>query len=283
VTGDGTTRTTVVLPVWDEYVTSWLERALESLRSQDPEPQIMVVDNASEVEIPALSGIEVVRSPRRLTRGAARDLGLAKVETPYVVMWDADDLLLPGTLSFLEQAISSDPGLVAFSMAVIEEPSGARHRWPRRWALALVRWPRLFAMLHCMWSTFPTTGATIMRTEAVRSASGYGDAEAGEDWFLGVSLAFRGRFGWSERPGRVYRIHGRSNWARHATDLHYQLSHARAVRQRIRADAGIPRWARLALPLIQFGQYGAIAVHVGLMAARRVRSARGRDGATTTS
>jgi hypothetical protein len=216
----------------------------------------------------------MMRSPRRLTRGAARDLGLARVQTPYVVMWDADDVLLPGTVSFLEDAISSDPRMVAFSTAVIEDPSGARHRWPRRRALALVRWPRLFALLHSMWSMFPTTGATIMRTEAVRSAGGYGDAETGEDWFLGVSLAFRGRFGWSERPGRVYRVHAHSNWARHESDLGYQLEHASAVRDRIRSDMGIPNWVRTALPLIQLGQYGAILAHAVVVALRRMRHTR---------
>lgn len=272
--------TTVVLPVWDEYVTDWLDRALESVRDQDSAPAIVVVDNASEVAVPVSEGTEVVRSDQRLTRGAARDLGLAHVKTPFVVMWDADDVLLPGTLSFLERAIGSDPRLVAFSAAVVEHASGVRHRWPRRKTLRLLSSPRLFALLHSTWSLYPTTGATIMRTDAVRSAGGFGDAETGEDWFLGVSLAFRGRFGWSERPGRVYRVHARSNWARHEADLGYQLEHARTVRERIRSDTGIPRWARSLLPLIQFGQYVAIAGHAAVVAYRHKRS-RGQERGET--
>src|SRR5213076_1304597 len=105
------------------------------------------------------------------------------------------------------------------------------------------------ALLDCVWSLYPTTGATIMRTERVRAAGGYGDGESGEDWCLGVSLAFRGRIGWSEVPGRVYRLHERSVRARH-TRLRHQIRHARAVRERIRADRGIPAWARGALPAI---------------------------------
>ena len=131
--------------------------------------------------------------------------------------------------------------------------------------------PRVFALLHCIWSMYPTTGATIMRSEAVRSAGGYGDADTGEDWFLGVSLAFRGRLGWSERPGRVYRVHGRSNWARHEADVSYQLQHARVVRDRVRSDTGIPGWARKSLALIALGQYGAIAAHAIVVAIRRMR------------
>ena len=270
---DPTVLTTVVLAVWDEYVAMRLPEALASLRAQDVTAPIIVVDNASEVKLPDLPGVTLVRSPRRLTLGAARNLGLADVTTSYVVVWDADDVMLPGTLGFLEGTIRSDPTLAAFGTAIVEEPSGIRHRWPRRWVAVLVRMPRLFALLDSTWSLYPTTGATIIRTELARGGGGYADAESGEDWCLGVSLAFRGRIGWSERPGRVYRLHPQSVWARHMTVRH-QLRHARAVRARIRTDSGIATWARLALPLIQLGQYLAVAGHVAVSAARGVRRVR---------
>src|SRR5205085_684402 len=127
----------------------------------------------------------------------------------------------------------------------IEHASGERHRWPRPWISALARFPKLFAFLHSVWSLFPAAGATIMRTDWVRDAGGYGDVDTGEDWLLGVSLAFRGPIGWTEQVGRVYRRHAESNWARHAANLGYQLRHARAVRERLRADAGLPGWARM--------------------------------------
>src|SRR5947207_2168478 len=130
--------------------------------------------------------------------------------------------------------------------------------------------PRLFALLDCVWSLYPTTGATIMRTDQVRAAGGYGDVESGEDWCLGVSLAFRGRVGWSERPGRVYRLDDESVWARHMAVRH-QLRHAGTVRDRIRPDPGIPGWAKSALPVIALGQYTAVLGHVGVSAARGVR------------
>jgi glycosyltransferase involved in cell wall biosynthesis len=271
MTGDAAMKTTVVLPVWDAYAAGErLSEAVESLLKQGVPARILVVDNASESTLPELSGVDVVRTARRLTLGAARNLGLAQVSTPYVVEWDADDLMLPGTLAFLEAAIHSDSRLAAFAVAIIEEPSATRHRWPRRWVAALVRVRPLFALLHCIWSLYPTTGATIMRTALVREAGGYSDAESSEDWCLGVSLAFRGRFGWSERPGRLYRLHDSSVWSRHMS-LRHQLRHARTVRERIRHDAGIASWARSALPLIQVGQYAAIAAHVAFAAARRLR------------
>jgi glycosyltransferase involved in cell wall biosynthesis len=270
VTGDGDAQTTVVLAVWDEYVAGLVSVALNSLRGQDAAGPVVVVDNASTIELPELEGVEMVRSPRRLSLGAARNLGLAHVKTPYVVFWDADDEMLPGTLRFLQEAISSDPGLVAFGAAIVEDVSGSRHRWPRPWMPALARWPTLFALTDCVWSLYPSTGSTIMQTEPARGAGGYGDAESGEDWCLGVSLAFRGRIGWSERPGRIYSLDEGSVWASHMTARH-QLHHARNVRLRIREDPGVAGWARSSLPLIALAQCAAIAAHVlvaGLRAAR---------------
>jgi glycosyltransferase involved in cell wall biosynthesis len=267
VTGAAAAQTTIVLPVWDEYVAPSLAEALSSLAAQDVPTRILVVDNASAVALPPLPGITVVRSRRRLTLGAARNLGLHHVHTPYVVVWDADDVMLPGTVAFLEAAIASDPGLVAFGAAIVEDPSGDRHRWPRRWIARLVRAPRLFALLDCVWSLYPTTGSTIMRTELVRAAGGYSDMEAAEDWGLGVALAFRGRIGWSERSGRVYRLHHRSVWAQNMTARH-QLRHARAVRERIRADRGISSWVRRAVLPIGLAQHAALAAHLAVAAAR---------------
>jgi hypothetical protein len=133
----------------------------------------------------------------------------------------------------------------------------------------------MLALLDCVWSQFPTTGATIMRADAVRDGGGYADADSGEDWCLGVSLAFRGRIGWSERPGRVYRVYPDSVWARHLT-LSHQRRHQRAVRARMRSDPAVPGWARAMLPLVWLAQYAALAGHA-LVAARRSRTS-GRWG-----
>src|SRR4051812_16881590 len=267
--GGSDVQTTVLVPVWNEYV-RWLEQAVVSLTGQDVTARIVVVDNASDVKLPEVPGVSVVTSPRRLTLGAARNLGLAEVTTPYVVVWDADDTILPGTLGFLEGAMTADPRPAAYGTAIIEEPSGRRHRWPRPWITTVARRPALLALLDCIWSLYPTTGATMMRTELARSAGGYSDADSGDDWCLGVSLAFRGRVGWSERPGRTYRLHPRSIWSRHGTvrDL---LRHARMVRRRIRTDPGIAAHARAGRPSIALGQYGAVLGHVALSAARRLR------------
>jgi glycosyltransferase involved in cell wall biosynthesis len=269
--GDGpVARTTVVVPVWDEYVAQRLPDAVRSVLEQDVSVNLVVVDNASQVAIPPLPGISTTKSSTRLTLGAARNLGLAQVSTPYVIFWDADDIMLPGTLAALEGAIGEDPSVIAFGQAIVQDPGGGRYRWPRRWIKPLTRWPTTFAALNCVWSMYPATGATIMRSEVVRAAGGYPDEDVGEDWCLAVSLAFRGRLGWSERPDRLYRVYGDSLSHRDGgvKDLRRRT---RAVRARVSHDSATPAWVRRCLPAIWLAQYGAIAGQQLVASARRRR------------
>jgi len=263
-----------VIPTWDRYAGARLTAAVASIAAQERPVRIVVVDNASTLALPELEEAEVLRSEMRVTLGAARNLGLAAITTANVIFWDADDLMTPGTLAFLEDELERDPRLVAFGAAIVEEPSGIRHRWPRRWIAHAIAYPRLFALVNCAWSMFPTTGATVMRTSTVRASGGYADADSGEDWCLGVALAFRGRLGWSERPGRRYLQHAGSIWDAHGTARH-QVAHAAAVRKRLASDTAVPAWLRSGLPLVALAQWGAVAAHL-LVALSRRRVPRGR-------
>lgn len=258
--------------MWGAYAGDPLDDALESLLSQSAPARIVVVDNASDVAITERAGVEIVRSPHRLVLGEARNLGLAHVSTEFVVVWDADDRMLPGTLEILQRAIAADPRLAAFGAAIMEAPDGTRHRWPRPWLARLVRRPRLLQAVQCVWSVFPSTGATIMRTALVRDAGGYPATASGEDWALGVSLAFRGRLGWTERPARLYRLDAQSVWAR-SSDARHLRAHAREVRRRIGDDRGIAGWARAARPLIAILQHAAI-----VLSRTRARRGSGSSG-----
>lgn len=257
----------IVLPVWDAYVGPALLEALDSLH-QPAGPELIVVDNASKVALPQLPDIRVVRSPTRLSAGAARNLGLTHVRTPFVMFWDADDVIIPGTLAFLEDQLASRPELAAAAAAIVEDEQGTRHRWPRPWVARLTRRPTVFALADSVWSLYPTTGATLIRTELVRAAGGFADADSGEDWCLGVSVAFRGPVAWSERPGRLYRRHASSLWAQHMSPRH-QLRHARTVRERIASDPAVPGWVKRARPLLAAAQRLAIGASAALRAARQ--------------
>lgn len=264
------TDVSVVIPVWGDYAGPPLDEALESLQSQDVAARIIVVDNASDPPLRKLPGVEVVRSGKRVTVGAARNLGLAQVASPYVLFWDADDVMLPGTLGFLRDRIAATPEAVLVAASIVEGDPPAPHRWPRPWTYPLTRLRRAFALGHCVWSLFPTTGSAIMRTEAAR-ASGYGDANSGEDWVLGVSLAFRGRVVLEARPGRLYRRHPASLWQTQRS-WRQLLRHAAAVRRRIRRDPAAPGWVKMLLPAIALFQ--TLAVVVVQPVAKTVRASR---------
>jgi len=271
--------TTVVVPVWGDVAVAHLPAALASLRSQQPRARMLVVDNDSAVPLPQLDGVQVVRSQARLTVGGARDLGVAAVTTPFVIVWDADDLMLPGTLARLQERISRERGLVAAGCAILEQPAAgapcSHHRWPRRWIARLVRRPRLLALVMSVWSVFPTTGATIMRTDAVRASGGYGDSDSGDDWCLGAALAWHGRFAWDPQPGRIYLRRPGSIWYEHSSAAH-QRAHARRVRARLAHDVTLPRTVRALLPEITLAQSLAIGGHLIVAAVRRTAARRRR-------
>jgi glycosyltransferase involved in cell wall biosynthesis len=243
------TAVTVVIPVWGARYVASLERAIASVRAQDARVPIIVVDNASDVAVPEIPGTVVVRSPRRLSAGAARNLGLERVVTPFVVPLDADDALVGGALAGLRRGIEADPSIAVYSMSLLEADTGTRHRTPRRFAFPLARAPRLFALATAMWSLYPISSNAIMRASWVRDAGGYADCNGGEDWVLAVSQAFRGRVVIDPHPGGTYHAHPESLWrrSRGASDL---LTSARQVRVRLAADPAVPGWTRAILPLI---------------------------------
>lgn len=247
---------TVVIPVWDDYV-RFLPEAIESVRRNAPDVPIVVVDNASTTELPALNGCEVARSDERLTVGAARNLGLAHVRTEFVVVLDADDMLLDGALEFMGGRLAADPRLSISAMSILDEATGERHRTPRPFVSSLVRWRPIFALADSVWSLLPIQGCAMMRTREAREAGGYPDADLGDDWVLGVSLAWRGRVEVSRELGRYYRvtegsISGRE-WGSDELRANAQL-----VRRRIRTDRAVPSWVRALLPAIAALQLAAI-------------------------
>ena len=261
-------RTTVVITVWGTYTGDALTRALASIATQDRQAAVIVIDNASAPPVALADPATVVRSEQRLTLGAARNLGLAQCATDDVIFWDADDTMLPGTVGFLEDRLAANQRLVAYGSAIVEAPTGARHRWPRRWVAWLVRIPPLLALVDCVWSVFPTTGATVIRADAARRAGGFADTDSGEDWCLGAALAWQGRFGWSERPGRVYEQRSSSTWATHS-GARDQRRHAAAVRARLQEPGVAPRWLRRASPLLACAQVSAVAAHLLVAATRK--------------
>jgi glycosyltransferase involved in cell wall biosynthesis len=246
----------VVIPVWDDYVES-LPKAVASVRDDFPEAHIVVVDNASSTLIPSIPGTDVVRATGRLSVGAARNLGVAHVDSAYTMVMDADDTLLPGTLGFLRSRLEHDPGVAFSAVSILESETEKRHRAPRPWVRRLARFPRVFAAADAIWSLVPIQGCALLRTEQIRESGGYPDSDWGDDWVLAVSLAFRGRVEVHERPGRRYHRTPGSISERERSP-HDLMSSASLVRRRLREDPAIPAWAARLSPLLVAMQFLAV-------------------------
>jgi glycosyltransferase involved in cell wall biosynthesis len=244
----------VVIPVWDSYCDLLTDSAASAVRQSNVDVRVIVVDNASERPVPDLgSEARIVRSGVRLGVGAARNLGLASVETDLVAFLDADDVLLPGTLEFLVRQLEADPRRVTSGGRFVSwnPETGDRvvvRRAPKPVVLPVSRLRRTFALVNLLWNTFPVVGC-VHRTAAVRAAGGFGDCSIGEDWILGAMLCFQGRIAFAERETFLRRVHRGSLWyqAHEPAEL---LERSRELRERARRDSAVPGWAKALLPLL---------------------------------
>lgn len=269
----------VVIPAWDSYVNDNLVDAVRSVQQQDGNLTVLLVDNASRRPVPSLDEARLISVPERLTLGEARNVGLEAVATPWVLFWDADDIMLHGAVVTLLDAVGQHPDAVVGVMAITEGPESRPHRWPPPWASRVARWPRLFALANGLWSLYPTIGS-LLRTDSVRDAGGFPDANYGDDWALGVSLAFRGRVVFTDRPGRWYRRYATS-LSRRRGYLRFFIRSAAVARRRFCADPGIPGWARAMRPVVPVTQIVLVAVVRPLVGfVRGMRSRLGVGGLT---
>jgi glycosyltransferase involved in cell wall biosynthesis len=95
----------------------FLPEAIESVRAQEGvDASVVVVDDGStdhetlEVLDRLPDEVEVVRQANAGV-SAARNAGLRRADTPYVLVLDADDRLAPGALSAMRGALEEDPSL----------------------------------------------------------------------------------------------------------------------------------------------------------------------------
>jgi len=238
----------VVIPVWDDYVDR-LPAAVASLRDQGVALEVVVVDNASRVPLGDVGPARTLRLERRVSVGAARNAALDVVGTPFVCFLDADDQLLRGTLARMHARLTARPGCVASVASCVAWVDGtgetAAWPWPRPLAYRLCHHRRLFVMVTALRNAYPTTGA-LVRTDALRDAGGFADADHEEDWLPAVTLAARGGIDLDRRPGRRCRLSDGSLYGGGA-DVATMRAHRRALRKALRRDSRTRRFALAAV------------------------------------
>lgn len=245
----------VVIPVWDDYCRLVESSVVSALEQDGVDVEVVVVDNASTVALPALpEAVRVLRAPQRLSAGAARNLALASMQAPLVMFLDADDTLRPGALARLAGMLAGRPDAVlAVGKRVVWDVTSGREyinpRSPHPLVYRVCRSRRAFALLTLRYDVFQLTGCAVARTAAVRDAGGFGDASLAEDWVLRSSLAARGRVLFTTEGVVRFRLADGSLW--HRDHSHAELTAMYAgFRAHRRRDPRVPRWARALMPVL---------------------------------
>ena len=245
------TRVAVVVPCFDDGAT--LQEALDSLAGEEPH-ELVVVDDGS-TEPATLAVLEALdRGGTRVVRrengglAAARMTGVEATEARYVFPLDADDLVLPGALGALADALDASPraavawgGLQLFGAFDLHVPA----------AESLDPWELTYL------SDVP--GTSLVRRSALLEAGGWSLERGYEDWDLWLGLAERGwtgvpidrdvlrvRQGGSRLNARWLERHG--DFAHELRRRHPQLY---ARRPETRRASRAPLRAKLLFPVIE--------------------------------
>jgi glycosyltransferase involved in cell wall biosynthesis len=175
-------RVAVVIPCFDDGGT--LREALASI--DEPAETVVVDDGSTDPATLALldelraEGVRVVRQENK-GLAAARMAGVAATSAPYVQPLDADDLLVPGALAALADALDSNPDAVA---AWGDVEFFGEFELVARSADRIDPW--------LIWYLDELPGTSMVRRRALEATGGWSFGDTYEDWDFWMTVAERG-------------------------------------------------------------------------------------------
>ena len=213
----------VVIPAYNAG--PFLTEAIESVRAQTLSNwECIIVDDGSTDETPCL--LKSFRDPRihsvrQDNRGeqAARWRGFSMTQASKIVFLDADDRLLPETLTRFTGFLDDHPSVgVAYGERVLIDEKGRSFGW--RGSAFLNTHPEGDVLESLLCRPFLSTPSQVcLRREAMPPAKWLGNARRSGDWVLLAGAAFASRFAYMGKSPLVeYRIHDRSQLRTLATD-----------------------------------------------------------------
>ena len=119
----------VVIPSWNSL--ALLPVCLDSLRAQEVELELLVVDNGSvdgSVEYLRERGVPHLALPENVGFAAAVNLGVARTAAPLVLVLNVDTVLEPGCVAVLRDAALADPGLGGVQPRILQLEGGGAKR-----------------------------------------------------------------------------------------------------------------------------------------------------------
>ena len=189
-------RVTVVIPHYNDA--AYLPGAVASIEESEPVAVIVVDDCSSDPAVqPVLdalrsTGVRVETLPENGGAGVAMNHGAALADTRYVFFLGADDLVVPGSLGRLADALDADPGL-DFAYGDYEFFGALNHVME---SYAWEPWRAYYASCWC--------GVFMVRRDAHRAVGGFAGRTTIEDWDFFMTCAEQGRRG-RRVPGLSFR------------------------------------------------------------------------------
>ncbi|RBY90558.1 glycosyltransferase family 2 protein [Blastococcus sp. TF02A-26] len=169
--------------------------ALERLLALPEQPHVVVVDNGStDGTAGAVRGrfpqVELVASPENLG-ATGRNVGVARVDTPYVAFCDDDTWWEPGSLTTAADVLDAHPRLAVVTARILVEPGGTED--------PIVPELRDSPVRGAPWLPGPAlgsflAGASVVRRAAFEEVGGFSERLwlGGEEELMAGDLAARG-------------------------------------------------------------------------------------------
>lgn len=189
----------IIIPIYN--VAGFLEEAIRSAVSQDyPHIQVAVINDGSEPEHSAtireicgrFPSVQLYEEPHRGT-AATRDAGVAHTMSDFIIFLDADDVLLPGAVSFLASALIAHPeATVCYGRYQIIDEHGNVTSEIRPPLSRMVSGKDVLRKLLMLKLPF-FCGSMCMRRSAITTIKVMNHSLIfGEDWVLWCHLALKG-------------------------------------------------------------------------------------------
>jgi GT2 family glycosyltransferase len=169
--------------------------AVERLLGLPEQPRVVVVDNGSgdgtaDVVRDRFPDVDLIASTENLG-AVGRNLGVARLDTPYVAFCDDDTWWEPGSLRAAADVLDAHPGLAVVTARIVVEPDGRED--------PIVPELRDSPVRGAPWLPGPAlgsflAGASVLRREAFWEVGGFSERLwlGGEEELMAGDLAARG-------------------------------------------------------------------------------------------
>jgi GT2 family glycosyltransferase len=170
-------------------------RALFRLSTLPEQPRVIVVDNGStdgtaDAVRAAFPEVELITSPDNLG-AVGRNVGVARLDTPYVAFCDDDTWWEPGSLRAAADVLDAHPRLAVVTARILVEPGGTED--------PIVAELRDSPVRGATWLPGPAlgsflAGASVLRRDAFLQAGGFSERLwlGGEEELMAGDLAAAG-------------------------------------------------------------------------------------------